>query len=459
MPARITRIDWPDTGMPAVPAEPDLAERRGRLSALRNAMRERGLVALAVYGDREHAANLEWVTGFDPRFEEALLIVTADMSLLVAGNECLPYTAISPLVAAGDVTVAHCPTLSLMSQPRKGRRIADILAEAVPAGARIGAAGWKYFAADEVDLPEMALDLPAFLADPLRSLAGQVVNAADLFMHPGHGLRCTVDAAEIARLEFANQMAARALTRMMAALREGETDFAAFQAAHVGGLPLGCHATFATGPRAAQGLSGPTGQVLRRGSPVSFNICHWRSNICRAGWVAEGPQDLPAAARDYLDAFAGPYVEALSEWFSMMRPGVPGGEVWQRMQALLPHEVFAVDLNPGHLIGLDEWVSSPIFEGSRLPLRSGMAMQCDVIPSHPVYGSTRMEDGYVLADAGLREDLAARFPEVARRCAARAEFMHEMIGLDVPGTLLPLADTCGIVAPWVLDPGQVITLR
>jgi Xaa-Pro aminopeptidase len=459
MTARLIRIDWPDTGMPEVPAEPDLAARRARLAALRGAMAARRLDALVIYGDREHAANLEWVTGFDPRFEEALLVVTPDRALLMAGNECRPYTAISPLVAAGDVAVEHCASLSLISQPRRSRRIADILADIVPAGGLVGAAGWKYFGPDETDLPETALDLPAFLADPLRALAGRVVNATDLLMHPHHGLRCTVDADEIARLEFANQMAARALTRLMFALREGETDFMAFQAAHVGGLPLGCHATFATGDRATQGLSGPTGQVLRRGSQISFNVCHWRSNICRAGWLVEGSGDLPEGARDYLGSFAGPYVAALSVWMKMMQPGVPGGAVWARMQAMLPHHLFGIDLNPGHLIGLDEWVSSPIFEGSDLPLRSGMAMQCDVIPGHPVHGSTRMEDGYVIADEGLRAELAARFPGVAARCAARAAFMREVIGLDVPDCLLPLADTCGIVAPWFLDPALVITLK
>jgi hypothetical protein len=138
---------------------------------------------------------------------------------------------------------------------------------------------------------------------------------------------------------------------------------------------------------------------------------------------------------------------------------VPGGAVWQQVMARLPHDTFGIDLNPGHLIGLDEWISSPVFEGSDLPLRSGMAMQCDVIPGHPVYGSTRMEDGYVIADAALRADLVARFPAVAARCAERARFMRDVIGLDVPETLLPLADTCGVIAPYLFDPGLVMTLR
>lgn len=69
-----------------------------------------------------------------------------------------------------------------------------------------------------------------------------------------------------------------------------------------------------------------------------------------------------------------------------------------------------------------------------------------------------MEDGYVIADANLRADLVALYPAVAARCAARAEFMKSVIGLDVPDTLLPLADTCGIVAPYLFDPTQVIAL-
>jgi hypothetical protein len=128
------------------------------------------------------------------------------------------------------------------------------------------------------------------------------------------------------------------------------------------------------------------------------------------------------------------------------------------MHAALPDEMFGLFLNPGHLIGMDEWLSSPIYEGSTEPLASGMAMQMDVIPGHPVFASTRMEDGYVIADGALQADLARDFPEVLARCQARAAFMRDVIGMEVPGCLLPLADTCGIIAPWLLDPAQVLAL-
>jgi hypothetical protein len=456
--AHMIRIEWPEFGSPSLPPELALPELAQRLAALRRAATARGHDVIVVYGDREHAANLHWLTGFDPRFEEAVLFVSQHDALLLAGNECLPYTAVSPLVQAGALRVGHCASLSLPSQPRASRRLVDWLEDMVPANASVGSVGWKWFTADEVDDPATALDIPAFLADPLRARAGRVENATDLMMHPGHGLRARVDAAEIARLEFANHMAAAALRRMVFAFRDGMTDFAAVEAARIGGLPLGCHATFATGDRADLGLSGPTGQVLRKGNPVSFNICHWGANICRAGWIARGDADLPIGAQGYVEDFVLPYLSAMSGWCALMRPGVSGGEVWSAMQAALPFDIFGVTLNPGHLIGLDEWVSSPIFEGSDLPLASGMAMQMDVIPGHPVWGSTRMEDGYVIADKALRADLAARFPRVAARCEARARFMREVIGLQVPDTLLPLADTCGIIAPYLLDPAQVTAL-
>jgi Xaa-Pro aminopeptidase len=457
MPVTLTDRDWPDFGAPKLPPRLSRAELAARLALIRDAMDAARLDALVLYGDREHFANLQWASGFDPRFEEALMIVLPEGApLLLAGNECLPYTQASPAVAAGDIAVALCASFSLLSQPRQGDGLAALLDRALPAGGRVGTVGWKYWTADEVGDADHALEIPSLIADLLRGRADEVVNATALFMHPGTGLRSVVTVDEIARLEFANHMAAAALRRMTFALREGMTDFAVVEAGGLGGLPLGCHVTFATGPRPF-GLSGPTGEVIARGHPLSFNVCHWGANVCRAGWVAEGADGLPEAARDYVDAFVGPYLEAMAEWCGLMRPGIHGGEVQAAMDRALPG--FGVTLNPGHLIGMDEWISSPIYSGSDLPIRSGMAMQMDVIPDHPVYASTRMEDGYVIADGDLRAALEDRHPAVAARIELRRGFLREVTGIDTPETLLPLADTCGVVAPFLLAPRRLAVLR
>ena len=53
------------------------------------------LDAVVIYGDREHVANISWASGYDPRFEEALLVVTRDRKpVLFAGNEGFPYAEV-----------------------------------------------------------------------------------------------------------------------------------------------------------------------------------------------------------------------------------------------------------------------------------------------------------------------------------------------------------------------------
>jgi Xaa-Pro aminopeptidase len=455
MPVTLIDRDWPDFGLPAVPAPVTRGELAARLALIRDAMAGAGLDALVIYGDREHFANILWASGFDPRFEEAVMVVLRRGRRFSwrATSACRSRKRRPPWRPATSRSRIARPSRSCRSRGDSDR-IEVLLDRALPRGGRVGTVGWKYWTAEEVGDPDHALEVPSLLADLLRERADEVVNATALFMHPGAGLRSVVSVEEIARLEFANHMAAAAVRRMSFALREGMTDFEVFAAGALGGLPLGCHQTFATGPRPF-GLSGPTGARIERGRMISFNVCHWGSNVCRAGWVAEGPDDLPAEARDYVEAFVGPYLEAMSLWCGLMRPGVAGGEVQAAMDAALPG--FGVFLNPGHLIGMDEWISSPDLPGSELPIRSGMAMQMDVIPDHPVYGSTRMEDGYVIADADLRAMLEATHPMVAARIEMRRTFMREA-GFAVPESLLPLSDTCGVVAPYLLAPGRLAVL-
>jgi hypothetical protein len=164
-----------------------LAEAEARLAALRAAMAAAGHAALVIYGDREHAANLHWLTGFDPRFEEAVMVVTAGMPCLMAGNECLSYTVVSPLVAAGVVRTGFAPACRCPVSQGEASACGTGWPGGHPSGATVGAVGWKWYGADELPPgadPGLALDIPAFLADPLRDLAGRVENATALFMHP-----------------------------------------------------------------------------------------------------------------------------------------------------------------------------------------------------------------------------------------------------------------------------------
>src|SRR5438093_335758 len=51
-----------------------------------------------IYADREHFANIMFLTGFDPRFEEAMLVLGPRQSrIIIVGNECLDYARLARL--------------------------------------------------------------------------------------------------------------------------------------------------------------------------------------------------------------------------------------------------------------------------------------------------------------------------------------------------------------------------
>ena len=460
----LIEVEWPEFGWAERPPTVTAAELEMRLKALRLGMASEGLTHVVVYADREHFANLAYLTNFDPRFEEAILIVARDgKPLIVVGNECEGYLGVSPLHTAGKLRAERFQPFSLLNQPRDAsRKMQDIYAsEGIDEAARVGCIGWKYFADSEHPDGAHAIDLPSYLVDTLRELSGHeaVVNATALMMHPGYGLRAQCSPSEIAYFEYTNVLASEGMKRMLFGLRPGMTDNELAGLSGYTGEPLSCHMTLVTEANRNLGLSGPIGTHIPMGSPLATNIAYWGSNICRAGWVAKSPEDLVPAAHDYVEAFAGPYFEVMAEWFELLKIGTPGGKLAALIAEKLPFDRFGIFLNPGHLIHLDEWLSSPIYAGSDVPLRSGMAIQVDVIPSSPVYFSTRMEDGIVLADASLRRSLQTLYPACYARCQKRRAFMIDVLGIDWPEEVLPLSNVPAIVAPFFLRPNQIFAVR
>lgn len=451
MPARLQRLEIPSFERAPYPGLANHAAFQQRITAALTAAHQAGYTHLAVYADREHFANLAWLTGLDPRFEEALLILgTRQTPLLLTGIECASYLPISPLYREGQLRSERWDEFSLQNIPREiVRPWPDILAgEGIDQNSRVGLAGWKYYQAPQ------ALDVPHYLVEAFRATGAAVSNAAHIFVHPASGLRTLCTPEEIALFEWANIEASEGMKSLFANLREGLTDHELARFTQFNGAPQGCHWTLKTGPNRIS-LASAKGDVLRRGNTFSANICYWGANCCRAGWVAESAADLPEEARDYAETFAGPYVAALAGWFERLRIGTPGGALHEWIHSQLPQDIFGIKLNPGHLIHLDEWPCSPIYANSDIPLKSGMLVQCDIIPSSKRYFSTRMEDTYLLADQSLQSQLD---PALLARGQARRAFMREQLGMKVPDEVLPLTNLPGVVQPFLLDPSQVFTL-
>lgn len=443
----------PAFGEPAVRPEITPARYPERIEALRRRMADRGDDRLVVWADREHSAGISFLTGFDPRFEEAVLVVGPDGDpAILVGNECWGMAGAAPLAMRRILF----QDLSLPGQPRdRSRPLAEILAdEGILRGAHVGVIGWKTYA------NRATIEAPAFLVDQLRRLTGpdgRVENAGDLLIDPADGLRVINDVDGLAVLEWAATQTSNGVRRLLEGLRPGMTERDAVRLLDWNGSPLSCHLMLASGPRATLGLLSPGDRVIERGDRFTVAFGIWGALNCRAGFVVEDAAELPAGIGDYVERLVGPYFAAVAEWYETIRIGVTGGELQAIVDRRLGDPFFGIFLNPGHQIHLDEWVNSPISPGSTIPLRSGMAFQADIIPATGgPYFTTNIEDGIALADESLREMLAASHPGAWARIQARRAFMAETLGIRLHPDVLPLSNLPAYLPPFLLRPDRAM---
>ena len=460
--AEIAKIELPrfgglDEDLPALP----VGEYESRLAATIDRMAGAGLDILAVYADRAHSANIAFLSGFDARFEEALLLLDrSGARKLLVGNECMGYLP----EAALKIETELFQDFSLMGQPRgDSRPLRRILADfGAAAGCSIGTIGWKYFGGELIDAAETAIEIPAYIVDLLRDMAGEggsVRNAGALLSGAVDGLRLFNSADQIARFEFAAVRTSESVRAGVEGVREGVSEAELEALLRGDGLTRSCHPMISFGEKVQRGLSSPSGVRAKLGDAfvVAYGIAGALN--CRAGVVAHGPDDLPAELREFYAAFAANYFDVVAAWYRRIRIGVTAGDVFAAAEEARDGELYDFAVNPGHYIHLEEWVNSPFAAGDATELASGMAIQMDIIPvSRGPFCYSNAEDGIALADEALRAELAQRFPACWTRIEGRRRFLADTIGIGLHETVLPLSNIPGWLAPYVLEPNNAFVL-
>lgn len=410
---------------------------------------------VVVYGDREHFANLAYLCGFDPRFEEAILLLGAgDRRILLVGNEGQSYASLLTL----PVDVALCQSLSLPGQDRgTAPRLADVLrAAGLRAGQSLGLVGWKYLTPDEWAGALPGFFAPAMLVDTLRDLAGDPAalrEATPVLLDPVGGLRADAEPAQIAAFEWAAARATAAIGRIIRGVRPGMREIEAVGQMGYEGDPLSAHVLFASGADEIVGLRSAGTRRIARGDGITGAVGYWGGLCARAGLVAD-------ADHDFLAQVAIPYYRGVVAWYETVRVGVAGGAVHERVASVLAEGGLQSALNPGHLTGLDEWVHSPIVPGGTTPIASGMPFQCDIIPMPlPPGRAVNCEDPVVFADAALRAALREQHPATWARIAARQSFMRDELGIQIADDLLPLSTMPAHLAPLWLAPTKALAVE
>ena len=424
---------------------PEIAstEYRRRRRALYDAA---GCQWVVVYGDREHLGSLVYLCGFDPRFEEALLVMGAgDHSVLMVGAE---GRALAEVLVA-DITVSVSPLLSLPNVLRahSGRLSTGLRSTGVASGDEVGVVGWKYLEPAEAEGGAfLSTFVPGIVVDALAETGAKVEDVTRLLLDPAQGQRRINSAAQIAQYEWGAARASLSAWRVITAVRPGMSELAACSHMAYAGEPLSCHVMFSSGREEIVGLRSPSDRVIGRGDGVTLAIGYWGGLTCRAGVVSEASENA------FFREQVATYMSAIIAWYEALEVGAATGGIVRTVAEELSQGGLKSMLNPGHTTSTEEWLNSPMTEGSEVRLASGMALQCDIIPvGLPAGTILNCEDTVALGDSSFRRELATTYPGLWGRIELRRQFMRQELGIGISDDVLPLSAYPACFAPFWLD--------
>ena len=434
---------------PVALTDETMKERREKVYSL---MEQKGLDCLVIYADLEHGANFEYLTGFLPRFEEALLVLHKNRkAYLLLGNENLKFANYSRI----DASAIHVPCFSLPNQPMDSPlNMRELLEQAeIRKGIKIGLVGWKYFTGN-LESNRSLFDIPYYIVQNIIDIIenpSDVMNAADLFLCSPYGARVTNNANEIAHYEFGSSLASNCVLQAMDELQTGKTEMEIANYLSRYGQHHNVITICATGERFQNANIYPTDKKVLLGDRISLTS-GYKGGLCsRAGYAVYNTDELPASVQDYLSVLAAPYFTAIVAWLENIHIGMRGGELYDFIEAVLPKSKYGWKLNPGHLTSDEEWLSSPIYKNSVETLTSGMLLQTDIIPSVTGYGGVGSEDGIALADEELKLRIQDQYPVLWNKFERRKEYLENVLHIRIHPDVLLLSDTVGYYRPFFLN--------
>lgn len=313
---------------------------QNRKACLLESMQKDGFDAVVVYADLEHGSNFEYLCGFLPRFEEALLILHANgKAFMVLGNENLNKAGKARI----EAVPIHMPHFSLPNQPMQTEKsVAQILASCELEDAeKIGLIGWKNFTS-HVEDNHLLFDLPYFLVEALKTVCGkaQFTNAAYLLIGE-NGVRTTNNANEFAHYEYGAALAGNCILKTMDRLKVGKTEMEMAETLAADGQRHSVVTIMATGARFEKANLYPGNKQIQCGDKISITTGFKGGLQSRAGYAVECAEQLPEKEQDYLKAVAIPYFQAVKTWLETIEIGINGNDLYEAVETVLPKEDYA----------------------------------------------------------------------------------------------------------------------
>lgn len=428
---------------------------RSRYLKVKNRMIEKKIDTLIIYADLEHGNNFEYLTGFLPRFEEALLILHVNgTNFMVMGNENLNKVPFSRIPA----TAIHAPHFSLPNQPMDTcDTLHTILLKAkLETGSSVGIVGWKKFTSSLED-NQMLFDIPSYIVDEIKHIVkdGTVENAIDIFIGE-YGARCTNNVNEIEHYEFGASLASDCMLDAMNHIDIGVQEIELGSHLEAYGQKNSVVTIASTGKRFVNANLYPRDTLVTLGDPISLTVGYKGGLSSRVGYALQDETQLPQGTQDYLDVIVKPYYGAIVAWLKHVHCGCTGNDVYTLIEDVLPQKTYHWHLCPGHLTADEEWMSSPIYKNSKEHLESGMLFQIDIIPSIPGYAGTSAESTICLANEDLQKTIQTEAPGLWKRIQARKNYLEQVLHIKIHPDILPMCSTVAYLRPFLLEKGKAM---
>lgn len=374
--------------MPKIKIPPE--EFRTRITRIQEALAEKKLDALMVYGDEYRKENLRYVTNFWPIFERgACLIPKTGHPILAGAPEGERYAR--EMAVCEDIR--NVKEFACVSVPEeidyplaKFSSLRDILREVLGGGNKLGLVGKWDISAPIFERVQQAVE------------GLEIIDASSILQH----LRLIKTPAEIACLREAGRQACVGYRELIAMAVPGNTELMAAGSAEGAARMAGAEAitfmVFGSGARANTIIGRPVNKVIRSGDMIMAAMA-----VQYEGYVATAEFPFVAGKmRDGQKRFLGALFEAADVQVNYLKNGVVMGEMVRAVKEVFKrHRLEEYDVYPPmHGIGLAEAESPYPDANSEAVFRSGMCVNSDIsLFGHPD-GSNRIEEGFVIGPKG-----------------------------------------------------------
>ncbi len=370
-------------------------EFRTRLQRLREVMSREGTDIFVIYGDEYRRENLRYAANYWPIFERGMLVVGLDRDpVLLASPECEHLAReMSPWP---DVRLVREVGMSYVPEEVDFTNIKFTTVREVVSELR-GAKRHLKVKVSGIDA------MSVVLYERLKSMITEAtLENGDSVLY---GLRLHKSPEEVRMLQEAWRICdagyRAVLEADLAGLTESQAAAIGEKAARDAGAEHVVFSIFCSGDRTNTVVGRPSQKVIEKNDMIMYALA-----VQYEGYIASDEWPFVANRRPNRkqEEFIRHLVKAEDLGVKGIRPGVEQGEVVRKIRDYFrDNGLEAYDLYPPiHGNGLSEAESPYPDEKTQAPFAAGIGFNFDVsLFGHPVAGSNRIEEGFIVTDSGL----------------------------------------------------------